>query len=142
MWNFAHGMGHFLDRTTVFSDVDVRQGIEKNGIELPPASWNLFYAFNGFPDHNVWITFTVPRDQLWRVVETSLHKKKEDFTSGLPQGFWDQVQMAEDQKADTSLWAPRSIKNPVYLSIRRDNSHDTWVVDEEGGRVFVTRMGT
>lgn len=74
-----------LDRTDLYSDAQVRQRIMESGIELPPASWNLFYAINGFQDHGVWITFTVPRDQLWSVVEASLQKKREDFTSGIPE---------------------------------------------------------
>jgi hypothetical protein len=132
-----------LGRTVVNSDIEVRQAIKGSGINLPPASWNLLYAISGFQDHCEWITMTVSRDELWRVVEASLHKKKEDFTSGIPKEFLDQVIMDEDQKIDTSLWTPRSIKNPLHFSVRRgDKYFEDWVVDEEGCRIFITKWDT
>jgi hypothetical protein len=136
----AEGMKSW-DRTDVYSDIQVRQAIKVSGIELPPASWDLFHAISGFQDHGVWITFTVPRDQLWSVVEASIHKKREDFTSGIPEEFLDQVEMGEDQKIDTSLWTPKSTKNPLHFSIRsvRKGSYyfEDWVVDEKGGRILL-----
>ena len=129
--------------TIAHSDIEVRRAITQSGINLPPASWNLFYAISGFPDHREWITLTVSRDELWIVVEASLHKKKEDFTSGIPENFLDHVEVGEEQKIDASLWTPRSIKNPLHLSIRRgDNYFEDWVVDEEGGQIFITKWDT
>jgi hypothetical protein len=130
-------------QTDVCSDVQVRQVIKDSGIDLPSASWDLFHAISGFQDHGVWIAFTVPRDQLWSVVEASIHKKREDFTTGIPEEFLDQVEMGEDQKIDTSLWTPKSIKNPLHFSIRKGSSYfEDWVVDEEGGRIFITKSNT
>jgi hypothetical protein len=132
-----------LDRTDVYSDAEVRQRIKASGIDLPPASWNLFYAISGFRDHGVWIALTVPRDQLWSVVEASLQKKREDFTSGIPEQFLVQVELGQDQKIDTSLWAPKNIKNPMHFSIRKGSSYfEDWVVDEESGRIFITKQNT
>jgi hypothetical protein len=131
------------ENTDVYSDIEARQAIKRSGIDLPPASWNLFYAINGFQDHGVWISLTVPRDQLWSVIEASIHKKREDFTTGIPEFFLDQVEMGKDQKIDTSLWTPKSIKNPLHFSIRKGNSYfEDWVVDEDGGRIFVTKQNT
>ena len=128
------------DRTEAYSDVQVRQEIRGNGILIPAASWNLFYAINGFQDHGVWITFTVPKDQLWPVVETSLHRAKSDFTNGIPDEFLNQVEMSDDQKVDTSLWTPEQIKHPLHYSIREKGQYfEDWVVDEEEGRVFITK---
>jgi len=132
-----------LDRTDVYSDAEVRQKIKASGIDLPSDSWNLFYAISGFRDHGVWIALTVPRDQLWSVVEASLQKKREDFTNGIPEEFFDKVELGEDQKIDTSVWAPKSIKHPLHFSIRKGNSYfEDWVVDEEGGRIFITKQNT
>lgn len=131
------------ENTDVYSDVEARQAIKKSGIELPPVSWNLFCAINGFQDHGVWISFTAPRDQLWSVIEASIHKKREDFTSGIPENFLDQVELGKDQKVDTSLWTPKSIKNPLHFSIRKGDSYfEDWVVDENGGRIFITKQNT
>ena len=139
---FGKGMESW-GNTIEYSDIKVRQEIIQSGIDLPPASWNLFYAINGFQDHGVWIALTVPREDLWRVVEASLHKKKEDFTSGIPDEFLDQVETNKDQKIDTSLWTPKNIKNPLHFSVRQGNSYfEDWVVDEEGGRIFITRSNT
>jgi hypothetical protein len=132
-----------LDRTDVYSDQQVRQAITNSGIALPPASWNLFYAINGFQDHGVWIALTVPRDQLWVVVEASLHKTKTDFTAGIPQEFLSKVELGEGQKMDTSIWNPQTIKNPLHFSIRQKGSNfEDWVVDEDTGRIFVTKSNT
>jgi len=138
----AEGMKSW-ERTNVCSDIQVRQAIKDSGIDLPPASWDLFHAISGFQDYGVWITFTVPRDQLWSVVEASIHKKREDFTIGIPEEFLDQVETGTDQKIDTSLWTPKSIKNPLHFSIRKGSSYlEDWVVDEEGGRIFITKSNT
>jgi hypothetical protein len=85
----------------------------------------------------------MPRDQLWSMVESSIHKKREDFTIGIPKEFLDQVEMGKDQKIDTSLWTPKSIKSPLHFSIRNGSSYlEDWVVDEEGGRIFITKQNT
>jgi hypothetical protein len=142
---FGAGMKSW-GRTVAHSDIEVRQAINRSGIKLPPASWNLFYAIEGFVDPCEWITLTVSRDELWNVIEASLHKKKEDFKSGIPEGFLDQVSMHEDQEFDASLWTPRSIGNPRHLSVRRNHEghsyFEDWVVDEEGGRIFITKWRT
>lgn len=138
----AYGMKS-LESTDVYSDVQVRQRIKESGIDLPSASWNLFYAINGFQDHAVWISLTVPHDQLWEVVEASLHKQRQDFISGIPEEFLKQVETGTDQKLDASLWSPDTIKNPLHYSIRRGDSYfEDWVVDEEGGRMFITKQNT
>jgi len=140
--DFSEGMKS-LGSTVEYSDIKVRQAIKESGIDLPPAAWNLFYAISGFQDHGVWITLTVPREELWGVVEASLHKNKKDFTSGIPDEFLDQVEMDKDQKIDTSLWTPKSIKSPLHFSIRKGSSYfEDWVIDEEGGRIFITRQNT
>jgi hypothetical protein len=142
---FGQGMKSW-GRTVAHSDIEVRQAIIKNGIKLPLPSWNLFYATEGFPDSCTWIALTVSRDELWNVIEASLHKKKEDFASGIPERFLKQVRISEGQEIDTSLWIPKSIKNPLHFSARRNDEGDTyfedWVVDEEGGRVFITKCRT
>ena len=97
------------ENTDVYSDAQVRKKIKESGIELPAASWNVFYATSGgFQDHATWIALTVPRDQVWSIIEASLHKTKGDFTSGIPKMFLEEVEMSEDQKIgpkiDTSLW--------------------------------------
>lgn len=128
-------------QTEVCSDSQVRQAIKDGGIDLPHASWDLFHAISGFQDHDVWITFTVPRNQLWSVVEASIHKKRENFISGIPKEFVGQVEFEQDQKIDTSLWNLKGIKNPLHFSIRKKSSYlEDWVVDEENGRVFITRQ--
>jgi hypothetical protein len=131
-----------LDHTDVYSDQQVRQTIKDSGILLPAASWNLFYAINGFQDHGIWIALTVPRDQLWTVVEASLHKTKEDFAAGIPQEFLSRVELGTDQKIDTSSWNPETIKKPLHFSFRKKNTYEDWVVDEENGRIFVTKSNT
>ena len=128
------------DRTAIYSDQEVRKVIKDSGILLPDASWNLFYAINGFQDHGVWITVTVPRDQLWTVVEASLHKTKNDFTTGIPDSFLDRVELGTDQKIDTSIWNPQAIKTPLHFSINEKNRHfEDWVVDEDNGQIFVSK---
>jgi hypothetical protein len=103
----------------------------------------LFYAINGFEDHAVWIALTVPRDQLWNVAEGALHKTREDFSKGIPDGFLDQVEMGKDQQIDTSIWTPKSIENPLHFSIRKGSSYfEDWVVDEDTGRIFITKWNT
>ena len=141
----GEGIGSW-GRTIDYSDIKVRQTIKESGVDLPPASWNLFYAISGFQDHGVWIALTVPRDQLWSVVEKSLHKNKADFASGIPKGFLDEVEMDKDQKIDTSLWTPKSINHPLHFSIRSNRNgsdyFEDWVVDEEVGRIFITKQNT
>src|SRR4051794_1310079 len=73
--------------TVAYSDIQVRRAIKESGINLPPVAWDLFYAIEGFQDHGQYIAFTIPRDQLWSVVEASLHKTREDFAPGRPEGF-------------------------------------------------------
>lgn len=140
------GIGSFpkaWDRTDVYSDREVRQRIKESGIDLPPGSRDLFYAINGFQDHGVWITFTIPRDQLWPVIEASLHKTKKDFSSGIPEEFLSKVEVSQDQQIDTSLWTPQTIRNPLHFSIREKGSYfENWVVDEENGRIFITKQNT
>jgi len=132
-----------LDHTDIYSDKQVRQAINESGVSLPATSWNLFYAINGFQDHGVWIAFTVPRDQLWTVVEASLHKTKNDFTAGIPQEFLSHVELGADQKIDTSLWNPETTKKPLHFLIREKHSYfEDWVVDEENGRIFITKSNT
>lgn len=135
------------ENTEVYSDAQVRAKMKKSGIELPSASWDLFYATSGgFQDHATWIALTVPRDQVWGTIEASLHKTKEDFKSGIPEMFLEEVEMSEDQKIgpkiDTSLWNPVGIKNPVHFSIQEKSYYEDWVVDEEGGRIFVRKQNT
>jgi hypothetical protein len=131
------------DRTDIYSDQEVRTRIRDSGIALPADSWNLFYAIDGFRDHGVWITLTVPTDQLWKVVEASLHKTKADFAAGIPESFLPGVELGGDQKIDTTIWNPQAIKIPLHFSIKEKNSYfEDWVVDEDTGRIFVTKSNT
>jgi len=132
-----------LDRTDVYSDQQVRQAIKNSGVALPTNSWDLFYAISGFQDHGVWIALTVPPDQLWAVVEASVHKTKNDFTAGVPESFLDRVELGADQKIDTNLWNPQTIKTSLHFSIKEKGSYfEDWVVDEENGRIFITKSNT
>src|SRR5512140_1389797 len=65
--------------TSVYSDVQARKMIEESGVQLPPASWNLYYAASGFTDVSEWIAFTVPRDSLWAVVEQCTQRREVEF---------------------------------------------------------------
>ena len=135
------------ENTDVYSDAQVRKKIKDSGIDLPPASWNLFYAASGgFQDHATWIALSVPRDRIWSIIEASLHKPKEDFKRGIPKMFLEEVEMSEDQKIgpkiDTSLWNPVGIKNPFHFSIQEGSYFEDWVVDEDGGRIFITKQNT
>jgi hypothetical protein len=143
---FIHGCQkdlEALDKTDVYSDAQVRQAIAKSGINLPQCSWNLFYAISGFQDHAVWITATVPKEDLWNVVEISLHKTRSDFTNGIPNNFFDRVEGGAKQAIDTSLWNPRSVTTPLHFSKKEKGGYyEDWLVDENGGRIFVTKVNT
>jgi len=131
------------DRTEVYSDQQVRQAIKDSGIALPTGSRDLFYAISGFQDHGVWIALTVPHEQLWSIVDASLHKTKHDFVPGIPESFLEHVELGPDQKTDTGIWNPRSIKSPLHFSIKEKGPYfEDWVIDEENGRIFITKSNT
>lgn len=140
---FVKGLGEGIkawDSIDVHSDAPARRMIMDSGIHLPPASWNLFYAISGFQDHSVWITLTVAPEETWEVVENSIQKTRADFTNGIPDSFLDRVFVDEGQEVNTNLWTPRETKHPRHCSIRGKHAYmEDWVVDEELGRIFVTK---
>lgn len=133
------------ENSIVYSDTQIRTRIKESGIELPPVAWDMFYATSGgFQDHATWIALTIPRHRVWSVVEASVHKTREDFKRGIPRMFLIVVEVSEAQKndgtTDTSLWNPVGIKNPLHFSIQEKSYFEDWVVDEEVGRIFVTKQ--
>jgi hypothetical protein len=148
IWEFRAQMKSW-GNTIVYSDIEVRDAIKRSGINLPRASWNLFYATDhAFPDSVQWITLTVPHEELWRFIESSLHKEKRDFKQGFPEGnpVWNEIWVNQNQEIDTSLWTPKKVKNPLIFSIKKEDkgsgNYEDWIVDEEFDRIFIVKWTT
>lgn len=127
---------------TVTSDAVARNSITGSGVALPEEAHHLYFARDGFQDHNYWIKFTVPKDRVWEVVERSKKRKRADFVSGISQNFLKEIHQAKATKEDLGWWNPATVKRPLGCTFRQNGSmqdSEDWVVDEDAGTIYITK---
>lgn len=143
---FARGMASW-GALEIHTDTEVRTRIQNARIHLPPDAHTLYYAIAGFQDHQNWIKFTVPSDQIWTVVAQSIQKKEADFTTTFPENFIKEVHQNPNQTLDLSWWQPTTVTR--FLSWSQETqkpsgSHyfEDWLIDLDTATFYITRRDT
>lgn len=130
----------------LFSDAEVRDLIRDSGVHLPPCAHDLYFAYAGFVDKTIWMKLTVPKDQVWSVVEDSIEKSASEFAPGIPKDFIKEIWQGKDQELDLAWWNPQAVKSPKGWSRHSESNgqhfFEDWVVDEETGTIYVTKWDT
>jgi hypothetical protein len=131
----------------IHTDTEVRIRIQNASIHLPPDAHTLYHAIAGFQDHQNWIKFTVPSDQIWTVVAQSIQKTESDFTANFPENLIENVRQNPNQTHDLSWWQPTSVTRFLAWSNQTQNpsgSHyfEDWLIDLDTATFYITRWDT
>lgn len=143
---FSRGMASW-GALEIHTDTEVRSRIQNARIHLPPDAHTLYYAIAGFQDHQNWIKFTVPADQIWTVVAQSIQKTESDFTATFPENLIENVRQNPNQTHDLSWWQPTSVTRFLAWSNHTQEpsgSHyfEDWLIDLDTATFYITSWDT
>ncbi|MDB4354053.1 hypothetical protein N9Z02_01990 [Akkermansiaceae bacterium] len=135
---FSRGLGQW-GGLRYETDGDVRATLQETGIALPNNAYGIHYAVSGFVDKSAWIRFSVPKHEIWSVVESSIKKSESDFSYDQPENLLREIHQDKGQSYDLKWWNPSSVTSPRSWSHREGRFFEDWLIDSKSGTFYITR---